>query len=106
MEGGTTAVLARNLGPGLAQYLPDADKPLVIPDPVIRFYNAGGDLLTENDDWDASLVPTFAAVGAFPIDEGSKDAADRIVISTGGYTVHALGNGDGGVALVELYESP
>jgi hypothetical protein len=38
--------------------------------------------------------------------DGSKDAAIRVVLVPGGSSVHATGKGGGGVAIIEIYESP
>jgi len=106
LEGGAQSLLARAAGPGLAPYLLENDQPFVLPDPHLRFFNISGTQLAENDDWDVSLEPFFASTGAFALPPGSKDAAERLAVTPGGYTVHVTGNGPGGIVLVELYESP
>ena len=106
LEGGPANIIARNIGPGLSPYVLENERPFLLPDPMLRFYNAGGTLMGENDDWNASLATDFAAVGAFAPEAGSKDAADKLPISPGGYTVHASGNSSGGTIIVELYQAP
>jgi hypothetical protein len=59
-----------------------------------------------NNDWELATRDYFAATGAFDLTAGSKDAALRVVAPPGGFTIHATGNGGGGVALIEIYESP
>jgi hypothetical protein len=104
VAGGEMNVIARNVGVGLAPYLLPEDRPFALPDPTLRFYS-GQAFFAENDDWDATLASRFAAVGAFSLPPGSRDAAHRLQVGQGGYTIHASGNGAGGILLVELYES-
>jgi len=101
-------------------YLQNAPVPLVIrnggpalgplgvsgfaPDTHLRVYS-GQTEIGANNDWDIALEPFFAAVGAFGFPPGSKDAALRVAVQPGSYTVHATAIGSGGIALVELYES-
>ena len=47
--------------------------------------------------------PAFVPVGAFGLPNGSKDAALRLEVQRGGYTVHATGKGGGGIAIIELH---
>jgi len=105
--GSTGSVLARNNGPALGE-LP-IDPPILnfLPDPFLRVFPfSGGTPIDENDDWDISLEPRFAAAGASAWTAGSKDAAVRVTVAPGGYTFHATGTGAGGVALIELFASP
>jgi hypothetical protein len=61
----------------------------------------------ENDDWAGSMATQFAAVGAFALDAGSKDAALQLTLAPGAYTVQVSGaGGKTGEALVEVYELP
>lgn len=100
--GAPLQVLVRNVGPELANYnVPAAS---VMVDPHLRVFY-GTNSIAENDDWDAETGGCFGSVGAFPLAAGSKDAALRMQLTPGGYTVHANGTA-GGVALVELYEAP
>jgi hypothetical protein len=101
--GGNVPVLVRNIGPELA--LPPYNISGVLADPHLELF-AGSTSIGSNDDWEASLAPFFGAVGAFPLTTGSKDAAVRQSLTPGGYTVHATGKTGGGVAIVEIYESP
>jgi hypothetical protein len=101
--GGDLPVVVRNVGPGLTPYVLDPDS--LLEDPHLRVYR-GDTEINLNDDWEASLSTYFNAVGAFSLPVGSKDAALRQPLTPGGYTVHATGLTGGGVAIVEIYESP
>jgi hypothetical protein len=104
--GGTSpkSVLIRASGPalnvsfGLSGYLAD---------PLIELHHsATGDTIASNDNWAASLAPTFTAVGAFPWTTGSNDAALLTSLNPGAYTVIVKGKNNGtGVALVEVYDA-
>jgi len=63
-------------------------------------------VLGRNNNWDGSLAPTFARVGAFPLAAGSRDAAALVTLPAGStYTVKVSGvNNTAGEALVEVYE--
>jgi hypothetical protein len=77
----------------------------VLADPHLRVFR--GDVeQTANDDWNSAIQQFFLPAGAFTLTVGSKDAATRITLTPGGYTVHATGLSGGGIAIVELYESP
>jgi len=94
-------VVVRNVGPRLA----DFEVSGTLPDPHVRVYS-GSNEAGVNDDWNASLAPRFDEVGAFSLVPDSKDAALQISLTPGLSSIHATGIGPGGVALVELYESP
>jgi hypothetical protein len=98
----TKRLLIRAIGPGLKkQGLTD-----VLGDPELLIYQ-GNRMILSNDNWNAGDASAFAAVGAFPLDDGSKDSALIIDLPAGVYTavVHGLG-GSTGSALVEVYEVP
>jgi hypothetical protein len=101
--GGDVPVLVRNVGPELVNYGLPANS--VLADPHLRVFR--GDVeQTANDDWNSAIQQFFLPAGAFTLTVGSKDAATRITLTPGGYTVHATGLSGGGIAIVELYESP
>ncbi|HUG10629.1 MAG TPA: hypothetical protein VMM36_06425 [Opitutaceae bacterium] len=100
--GDALPVLARNVGPGIAPYIQNPADALV--DPHLRVYS-GQTEIAVNDNWDPATGAYFGPVGAFGLPNGSKDAAIRLEFQPGGYTVHATGNGGGGIAIIELYES-
>lgn len=65
-----------------------------------------------NDDWTTnspdgfSIAETTAAVGAFSLPQGSRDAVLLPILPGGLYTAHARSaDGVGGVVLVEVYET-
>jgi hypothetical protein len=101
--GGDVPVLVRNVGPELVNYGLPANS--VLADPHLRVFR-GNTEEAVNDDWNAAIQQFFLPAGAFGLTVGSKDAATRITLTPGGYTVHATGLAGGGIAIVELYESP
>jgi hypothetical protein len=100
VSGGSRGILVRGVGPTLSSFGLDG----TMVDPRLELYN-GSALVTENDDWGNSpaLSTGFAAVGAFPLVAGSRDAAFQQSID-GTRSVHLKGTG-AGVALVELYDT-
>jgi hypothetical protein len=101
--GGDVPVLVRNVGPELVNYGLPANS--VLADPHLRVFR-GNTEVAVNDDWNSAIQQFFLPAGAFALTVGSKDAATRITLTPGGYTVHATGIAGGGIAIVELYESP
>ncbi|RKX35703.1 MAG: hypothetical protein DRP71_02875, partial [Verrucomicrobia bacterium] len=102
-------VLVRGIGPRLADFNVDG----TLSDPYLRIYkNATPEALwvASNDNWsdhpDATdIATTTAAVGAFGLIQGSKDASMLTWLEPGTYTVQVSGVDDRtGVALVEVYE--
>jgi uncharacterized protein (DUF1800 family) len=98
--GPTKRVLIRAVGPTLTEF----GVPGALTDPRLEVYNAEGARIAENDNWTTDNAAIFAAVGAFPLNSASKDAALVIDLPSGGYTVHVTGIGSSGQALVEVYE--
>jgi hypothetical protein len=101
---GTKKLLVRAVGPTLASFGVSG----TLADPKLELYDSNNVKLAENDNWDASLAPTFNAVGAFGLIPGSKDAAMIVTLSAGkSFTVLARGaDGGTGEAIVEVYEVP
>ena len=98
---GPKQLLVRAIGPGLAAF----GVPGTLVDPVLEIYTGSGIKVAENDNWSADLAPTFAAVGAFALPAGSRDAALLTTLLPGGYTVQVRGAGGGtGEGLIEIYE--
>lgn len=97
-------VLVRAAGPGLAGQGVSG----VLEDPQFGVYAAAtGAVLGGNDNWEASAEILAAAqqAGAFPLAEGSRDAAAVMTLAPGAYTVVVSGVGaTTGNALVEVYE--
>ena len=104
---GSKRVIIRAVGPGLAQFGLTG----VMADPKLAVYD-GSTKIAENDTWDgsASTSATFAAVGAFPLTSGSKDAAlvTNLTASASGrgYTIQvSSANAQGGIVLIEVYDA-
>ncbi len=110
--GGTGAkkVLIRAVGPGLAFWLSG-----YLADPQLVVTKSDGTYIAANDDWGAgdaaAIAAAGASVGAFPLAEGSKDAAIILTLPAGGptgfsgYTVMVKGAyGSSGIALAEVYD--
>lgn len=98
---GRKTVLIRAVGPGLAKY--NIANPL--PNPRMQLYRESTSIAA-NDDWSqAEMGDTFARVGAFPLDSGSRDAALVATLDApGAYSVHVNGDSGEGVVLVEVYD--
>ncbi len=96
---GRKDLLVRGVGPKLAAF----GLANVYADPRLEIYDGAGGLGATNDNWADALKPTFDAVGAFPLDSGSKDAALVTPVS-GGATAQLKGSGSGFV-LVEVYDA-
>ncbi|MGH8020701.1 MAG: fibronectin type III domain-containing protein [Opitutaceae bacterium] len=101
-------VLVRAIGPTLRDYgVSDA-----LPDPVLTLRPLDSQhILATNDNWEdrperPEIVATSAAIGAFPLDAASRDAAILITLPPGGYTaVIEARDGQKGVVLAEIYET-
>ncbi|WP_414663381.1 N-acetylmuramoyl-L-alanine amidase [Horticoccus sp. 23ND18S-11] len=101
---GQKRVVIRAVGPTLATLGVTG----VLADPRLDVFDQAGARLAENDTWDPALAPTFAQVGAFALDAGSRDAALVLTLNAGrSYTAQVSGVANGtGEALVEVYELP
>lgn len=109
-------MLIRGIGPALTTYGVGG----AISDPKISVYDAAGNLVVSNDNWQESSEPgvpsagygaamssAAASVGAFPFADGSKDAALVVTLPAGAYSVQVNGvNGASGAAMLEVYELP
>jgi hypothetical protein len=99
----TVAVLARAVGPTLAQFgLGD-----VMANPQMELHrHSDGSILAKNDRWYApELVQAFQKTGAFGLPTGSEDAALIAYPTSGAYSITVNGmNGGQGVVLSELYD--
>jgi hypothetical protein len=101
---GSRRVLLRAVGPGLAAFGLDG----LLADPRLDLYS-GSTVVAANDNWEAAAVPpaTQAAVGAFALPAGSRDAVLIATLAPGAYTAQVSGADRGtGIALVEVYELP
>lgn len=101
---GTVAktLLIRAVGPTLASFGVGG----TLADPKLEIYS-GATKIVENDNWSAAIGGTFGSVGAFPLVNGSRDAALVISLMPGAYSAQVSGVAGGtGEALVEVYEIP
>jgi hypothetical protein len=99
---GSRNVLIRAVGPTLGSFGVEG----VLADPKLEVYQ-GTNLVRASDNWNSSLAPTFATVGAFALAANSRDAALALSLAPGSYTAQISGvGGTTGVALVEVYELP
>lgn len=101
-------VLIRGVGAALGDFGVSG----TLGDPILSLYNKDGVVIAQNDNWssgtDAAAIAAAASqVQAFPLVQGSKDAALLLYLAPGSYTAIVRGVGDTtGVALVEAYEVP
>jgi hypothetical protein len=96
-------LLIRAVGPTLASFGVDG----TLADPRLEILNGSAAKVVENDNWSATLAPTAASVGAFPLVTNSRDAAVLVTLPPGAYSAQISGIGGGtGEALVEVYEVP
>ena len=107
-------MLIRAVGQTLNQFLGGAE----LEDPKLtlnRLVGPAGETLgvvLTNDDWQnegnsAQIMTAAASVGAFPLVEGSKDAAVLVTLPAGNYTVQVERKGTAvGDTLIEVYAAP
>jgi hypothetical protein len=97
-------VLVRGIGPALRDIWGVSG---VLADPRLEIRREDDTVVAQNDNWDASLAPTFDAVGAYRFTAGSKDAALLLSLPPGTYTAQLSGvGGTTGDGVVEVYEVP
>jgi beta-xylosidase len=104
---GTVAktVLIRGIGPKLA----DFGLPNVLGNPRLQIFNARGERIAENDDWNHAYddLARRAGAGGLPIPPGGLDSGLVISLNPGAYTAIVSGVGHTtGEALVEVYVMP
>ena len=99
---GSKQVLIRAVGPTLTIFGVSG----ALADPTLRVIDATGVTIASNDNWAATLAPTFAQIGAFPLTPASRDAALLVTLPAGStYTIQVSGvSNTTGEALVEVYE--
>lgn len=104
---GPRTFLIRAIGPGLAEL----DVATPTSNPRLTVFREGN-VVTTNDDWSlagnaAEIEAATAAVGAFTLTAGSRDAATAVTLQPGSYTVHVDdADGSAGLLLVEIYAVP
>jgi hypothetical protein len=96
----TKRLLIRAIGPGLKQHgVMD-----FLADPELQIFR-GGALIASNDNWNSTDATLFPAIGAFALDNGSKDASLVLDLPPGVYTAITRGvSRTVGSALIEIYE--
>ncbi len=101
---GERTVLIRAVGPGLNAFGVSG----TLSAPLLRLYDAVGNVLVENKGWSNStaLAQAGAMSGAFPLGANSADSALLVTLAPGTYSLQVSdGNGAaGGVALAEIYD--
>lgn len=97
LSGGSGTILFRAAGPVLSQFGVAG-----APNPRLQIFGGNGAEIATNEDWNVTLAPQFAAVGAFPFPAGSRDAAVALPIN-GLFTAHARVDAPGDV-LLEVYD--
>ena len=111
IEDGPVTLLLRTVGPGLTPLGVNTAAANPRMD-LMRRINGADELVAANDDWGTSGDAAYTAevsqrVSAFPLTEGSRDAALVVTLPPGIYTVISQGAGSTtGIALVELYVVP
>lgn len=94
-------VLLRGIGPALSQW--DINAPAVAPH--LTLFDSKAAILRTADAWggDSVVRDTFAAVGAFGLDDATTDAAFVTSLAQGGYTLHLNDTQPGRIMLGEIY---
>ncbi|MES2694855.1 MAG: hypothetical protein V4773_15385, partial [Verrucomicrobiota bacterium] len=112
----TATLLVRATGPSLSSLGVVG----TMSNPKLQVINSAGRVVAENDDWSPERPPSSAEnpawsiqnasvmVGAFPLDNGSRDAAVVVTLPPGAYTLVISGSTavDAGVVLGEVYHMP
>ena len=104
VRGGAETILARGVGPALAELGVSG----VLEDPRLDLLSAAGVVVDGNDDWvAASVSPVAAKAGAFPLTPGSRDAALVTRVAEGVHMVSATAARGAlrGSLLVEVYDT-
>jgi hypothetical protein len=100
-------MLIRGVGPGLALFGVTG----LLADPVLNL-NRGSDRIATNDDWSGAGgagIPSdlFDRIGAFHLEEGSRDAALLLWLEPGVYTAEVRSaDENAGLVLAEVYAVP
>ena len=102
---GSKNILVRGIGPAHAAF----GVPGTLADPKLEIFSSlSPAVIDSNDNWNATATPAAAqaAVGAFALAVGSKDAAlIGTNVTAGSYSVQVTGVGGAtGVALAEIYD--
>lgn len=109
IEDRARTVLIRAVGPTLRKFGVGA----FVANPRLSVTHQAQTILA-NDDWSSGpeaddIRRAAARVGAFALDEGSRDAASLVILAPGAYSVHvssADANAPAGEVLIEIYPVP
>ncbi|MGI9088551.1 MAG: hypothetical protein ACR2HH_12560 [Chthoniobacterales bacterium] len=100
-NGQTKRILVRALGPSLQ--VAGAPLPGRLADPVLELYNAGGQVISANDNWQDAQPTEIRDTGLAPAD--AREAALVQTLPVGNYTAILRGaNATSGTGLVEVYD--
>ncbi len=104
LSGGTDlkSLLVRGIGPGLGAF--GITGTLADPSLTLLGPNSSTTVAASNDNWSNADAAAMAAVGAFPLTIGSKDAALITALAPGNYTAQITG-ATSGLALAEIYDT-
>ena len=106
---GQRTLLVRGVGPTLTSLF---GIPGTLVDPKLTIVDGNQRSVLTNLDWGqadylSELVLASNFVGAFALQDQSKDAATLTLLDPGSYTIPVVGQDDGtGTAIVEVYEVP
>ena len=104
---GTLRLLLRAVGPTLGEFGVAG----TLTDPQLTLFQ-GSTTIAANDNWGSAgnaseVAAAVTQVGAFPLGNGSRDAALLVSLAAGSYTASVSGVGAAtGTALVEMYVVP
>lgn len=107
VRGTARTLLMRGIGPGLAAFGVQG----ALPDPQVQLLDSPQRPVDANNDWGGVndrlvLDRATAAVAAFPLAPGSRDAALTRPLEAGAYTMQVTDSGGRtGEALVEVYDA-
>lgn len=97
---GSKKMVVRAVGPSLVNFGVSG----VLADPSLSVVS-GSTTVASNDNWNAGDATAFAAVGAFALNSGSKDAGVVTTLAAGPYTTPVGAGGGSGIALLEVYDA-
>lgn len=108
---GSRTLLIRGVGPTLASFGVAGS----LADPALTVLDSSHATIATNDDWGtpiganaangSALSAAASQSGAFPLSQGSRDAALIATVSPGSYSIQMSGNAGGsGMAMVEVYD--
>lgn len=98
---GSSRFVIRALGSSLSGF--GVSDPL--QDPVLRVFNSSGTVIATNDNFSASTDAAAITAAGFAPANGNESAL-LLTLPAGSYTAQVTANGNGGVAIVEVYELP